>query len=635
MSQPVLTKKNLKKEKSAKLRMNMIDLSTHNTKWMLPFILGITFIAYIPSLGANFVNWDDGDYAYNNIFIRTFNLKDIFTTPVQGNYHPLTMLTLAINYQVSGLNPWSYHLLNIIFHLINSILVFNFILQLSKGNRLIAFTTSVLFAIHPMHVESVAWVAERKDVLYTLFFVAGLSSYVKFVDTRQRKHYFFALGLMILSLLSKPAAVVFPMVLFAIDFLRKREFTVGVMLEKIPFLLPAIAMGGLTYLTQKSVGAAKNLFPFGKQMLLGFYGIMAYFIKMIFPFNLSNFYPFPAITAEFTGEYYVAPVFSVLLAILFYYSYKRERVIAFGIAFYLINLILVLQFLGVGSAVIAERYTYVSYIGPFFIFGSILFYIAKSYKSYVNIVIGISIIFAGLTFKQAITWKDSRNMWTQAIKNTPSYTAFLNMAAIEREDKNLDLALEYYSEAIRLNGGLGDAAYTSRGNIYNGRKEYDLALYDFRKAVSIKPGDATAWHNIGVVYADKQIFDSSIYYYNIALEKDSGYGVAYNSRGVSYMKMDNYEKAIADFETYLKFKPNAPETYNIISTCYRFWLKQDKAIEFANKAIAIDPDPNFILNRAHAYGAMGNYELARKDVITAREKGLAIDPHLLFELKIE
>src|SRR6266478_1324159 len=195
-----------------------------SSPWIVPFILLLTFLAYIPALRAGFVNWDDGDYIVDNLIVKDFaNLKSILSTPVQGNYHPLTMLSMAINYQISGLNAWSYHLFNLVFNLINCFLVYRLVMLLSNRSIIIAFTTAILFGVHPMHVESVAWVSERKDVLYALFFLAGLISYTKYIDTSSGKHYVLTIVFLILSLLSKPAAVIFPLALFCIDLLRNRR----------------------------------------------------------------------------------------------------------------------------------------------------------------------------------------------------------------------------------------------------------------------------------------------------------------------------------------------------------------------------------------------------------------------------
>ena len=195
-----------------------------NRKLTVGVILGVTLLAFLPVLGADFVNWDDGDYSYENKFITNLFNPEIWTRTVQGNYHPLTMFSMAINYAISGTNAWSYHLFNLLFHLINCVLVFRLAHLLFNKNNFIALVTAILFAIHPVHVESVAWVSERKDVLYGMFFLLGLISYVKYVDDHSKKHYVLAMLFMLLSLLSKPAAVIFPVALFSIDFLRSRKF---------------------------------------------------------------------------------------------------------------------------------------------------------------------------------------------------------------------------------------------------------------------------------------------------------------------------------------------------------------------------------------------------------------------------
>src|SRR5215470_8359451 len=212
--------------------------------WEIFIIAFLAVVLYIPALKGGILNWDDPDYVNEEFFKQgLLNLRHLIVTPIQGNYHPLTMLSLLFNYLVSGVNGWSYHFLNVLLHLANSILVFRFVLLLTKGKRVIAFISAILFAIHPMHVESVAWISERKDVLYTLFFMLGLISYTKYVDTTNRKQYAGALVFFVLSLSSKPAAVIFPLVLFCIDFFTRRKFRRALIVEKIPFLVLSVAMG--------------------------------------------------------------------------------------------------------------------------------------------------------------------------------------------------------------------------------------------------------------------------------------------------------------------------------------------------------------------------------------------------------
>ena len=238
--------------------------------------------------------------------------------------------------------------------------------------------------------------------------------------------------------MSKPAAVIFPVSLFCIDILRRRQFSFRLIIEKIPFFIPAIIMGLLTINAQKTVGATgEEYFGLAKNILFGFYGIMMYFVKMIIPFKLSAFYPFPPLNEKLSAVYYVAPIFSLLLAAVTFFTWKKYRFIAFGIAFYIANLLLVLQVFSVGSAVIAERYTYIPYIGLFFIAGCLLDKFAKGNLTKAYAVLApVTIIFSVLSFLQARTWKSGETLWDNVIKHQPCSRAYSARATLFRRDAN-------------------------------------------------------------------------------------------------------------------------------------------------------------------------------------------------------
>ena len=607
------------------------------------FILLLTIIAYLPTLNAGFVNWDDPDYA-NNLTLKSM-LSDfslLFTKPIQGNYHPLTMLSLVINYAISGMDAWSYHLFNLMFHLANCFLVYRLAMLLSKKNMIIAFTTSILFAVHPMHVESVAWVAERKDVLYSLFFILGLISYVKYADTGSKKQYWLTLLFLLLSLLSKPAAVIFPIALFAVDLLRKRKFNARLIFEKAPFLIAALILGYITFLAQKETGATKGseVFSAGTRVLMGFYGIMMYFLKSIAPFNLSTLYPFPPLYQSLPTAYYVSPLFSVLLAVLFFYSLKRNRILAFGIFFYVVNLLLILQFLPVGSAIIAERYTYIPYIGIFFIAGWLIDRYAKgkTVKAY-YIIVPIALLLTVLTYRQSSVWHSGATLWDQAIKSQPGAIAYSNRAALYREEKNDTKAIEYYTKAIEINTA-DHEAYTSRGIIYFNQQKFDLAFADFNKSISIKPDYHAALDNLGALYGIRRQFDAAVQSFNKALAVKPDYLPSLKNRGLAYSEMNRNQEAIKDFERVLQLNreiglPEDPDILNIIGACNNSLGRYPEAISVINKAIILKPDPHFYLNRAYSNKGLGNMEAARNDALTAKQGGLPIDPVFAKSLGIE
>jgi Tfp pilus assembly protein PilF len=600
-------------------------------------ILLFTFIAYLPALKAGFVNWDDPDYVNKQIFSQGFsNLKSLITTPIQGNYHPLTMISLALNYSISGMNAWSYHLVNLLLHLINCILVFRFAFLLSNKNTLIAFVTAILFGIHPMHVESVAWVTERKDVLYSLFFLAGLISYTKYTDTGNRKQYIITLIFLILALLSKPAAVIFPLVLFCIDLLRKRTLALKLVVEKIPFFILPLILGFITYLAQKEKGAIDTYaFSISTRIFMGFYGIMMYFIKMIVPVNLSPFYPYAPINQPLPTEYYLSPLFFVALAIMCVYSWKKNRVIAFGILFYITNLLLVLQFLPVGSAIIADRYTYIPYIGFFFILGWLINRFARGNMNRAYyITIPVVILFSFLTYQQSAVWNNAASLWDHAIKINPNSRAYDNRAGLYNEEKNYSKALEYYNEALKLNT-IDKEAYTNRGNIYFNSKKLDLAYQDYKKALSIDPGYYSALDNLGALFAMRGQYDSALANLNRALSIKPDYFSAYRNRALTFMELKRYNESINDFESFLKYQPEDPDIYNAIGVCYRMGEKYGESLKVINKALAIKQDPHFFLNRSYCYVGLKNNEQAKKDALIAKQGGIELDPTYAKELGIQ
>ncbi len=598
--------------------------------WMIGAVLLLTFIAYIPSLSADFVTWDDGDYVVNNFMIRNFvNISKFFTTPIQGNYHPLTMMSLAFNYALSGANASSYHLINILFHLLNTFLVLRFILLLSKGNHVAAIAVALLFGVHPMHVESVAWVAERKDVLYSFFFLLGMIFYLRFIVDAKPLNYVLVLFFFILSLASKPAAIIFPAALFALDFYRQRKISAKLILEKIPFLLFSLIFAYLALHGQTNVGAVDkaNAFPLGSRILFAAYGYMMYFFKMVLPINLAAFYPFPPINVGLPMIYFLSPLFFVATAILCFVTWKKEREITFGFGFYLINLLLVLQFFIVGSAVIADRYTYMPYLGLFFIVG---IYLSRKklfnihFNPYIVIMI-LGFVLTFLSYNQAATWKNSKTLWDQAVKAYPSATAYINDAIQLRKEGKRDSALAYYNIALKMNKQAHDG-FCNRGNIYFDMGNDSLALQDYNQCLSINPNYVGALDNRGALYAREGRNELALTDLNRALALDTGYKMSYKNRGVALMNSGHHEEAIKDFIKFLTYEPKNAEIFNSLGVCYQYLKKYEFTLEPITKAIELTQQGVYYLNRSYSYNALGKLDAARKDAQTARSKGYPIPP---------
>src|SRR6187549_2618519 len=252
-----------------------IPKSGKSNQWIyysLGVILLLSFVIYLPVFNNKFLAWDDNLYIKDNPLIYSINLKDIFSQYVMGNYHPLTILTFAIEYQFFGLNETGYHVINLLLHLLNVVLVF-YVINLLVNNPTVALVAALLFGIHPLHVESVAWAAELKDLLYTFFFLASYIFYLKYLTSPQKKLYVLSLLLFFLSLLSKAMAASLPAVLILTDYFKGRKINTKTLLEKLPFILLSIGFGIVAVWAQKSSGATEVInFDLLQRIVFACYG---------------------------------------------------------------------------------------------------------------------------------------------------------------------------------------------------------------------------------------------------------------------------------------------------------------------------------------------------------------------------
>lgn len=613
-------------------------------------ILVLTFVAYVPSLGNDFTTWDDNVYVTENPLVQHPDLRAILTTPVAGNYHPLTMASLALNYRISGLNPSSYHWLNLLLHIANTALVFFFIWKLSQGRFWTTVVVSLLFGIHPMHVESVAWIAERKDVLYAFFYLLGLIAYLEFLERRQLPWLGAAWLAFVLSVASKPSAIVFPIALLAIDYLRRRPIGTAVLLEKAPFFLVSIAGGILTLKAQQSLGAmAYQWGPF-KKLQLAAHGIVMYVVKLFAPVQLSAIYPYPSAASRWLAPKYAWSLAAVAVLVpLAVYLFRRVRVALFGIAFFLIHVVLVLQFLTVGGAVFADRYTYLPYIGLTLMLAWWLdersagaaarLPLRPVLAAVVLLLVPVSVYG---TWERCRVWKDTSTLWDDTIRKYPngSADAYINRAAYRyRYEKRLVDAVSDYDHALAMNPGL-PRIWVTKGNILAelGRNDSALACYD--RALAIQPGFAEALNNRGGVEFRTGNLARSLADLTKAIELDPGYRDAYANRAAAYATAGEYEKAMADSRRALDLDPKRPENHALFDAIGVYLQKLNRpreALAAHDEAIRTVPadDPRragYFLNRSFAWRSVGDLERARSDVREAVRLGARVDPGYLKQL---
>ncbi|GJM31134.1 MAG: O-GlcNAc transferase [Saprospiraceae bacterium] len=562
------------------------------------YLLGLvvlTFIAFFPSLQNGFTNWDDPVYVTENSFIFNANWGALISEPFSLNYHPLTMLSLGINYQISGLEPFGYHLTNLLLHLINTVLVFLFIQRLApKSSIFVPFFTALVFGIHPMHVESVAWISERKDVLYVLFFLAGLITYLRYRQNQENKWLIITLVLFLLSLLSKAMAVVFPVILVLIDWYQGRKNDQKAWLEKVPFFALSLFFGGLAYKIQ-SGGAITGFatISFFERIIFAAYGFCMYLVKALVPVQLSAYYPYPDLqAASLPAFYYLCPLLGGALLVGALWLSKKNRVPLFGLGFYLITVALVLQFISVGKAIMADRYTYLPYIGVFFLIFHFAFALternANWKKPITGGVIAFSLLLMVLTFQRNKVWQDSETLWTDVIQKFPERAdeGYVNRGSFRGKSGRIDDAIVDLQKAIAVNPTMAKA-HESMGNAYGSKGQMEQSLQAFSKAIELEPDNANYYLNRAISYAMMQKFDQSLQDFEQAIQlQPSGSQLAaiYANRGILYLNQNNIKGAETDCNKALQLSSNQPTANFCMAKVFAAQNQKAQALQYAQKA---------------------------------------------------
>lgn len=610
-----------------------------------------TFLVYLPSLTNGFVNWDDRKYIYENINILSFDfnlIKWCFTTFYFANWHPITWISWALDYAVWGLNPFGYHLTNIILHSINTLLVFILSIKLIQFNTydndrngnmalLASSVTALLFGIHPMHVESVAWISERKDVLCSFFFFLAIILYIQYKNCKKNRvlYYFACLIVFTMALMSKPMAVSLPLVLMILDFYPLNRLNTGVILkrslfEKLPFLILCSLSAILTILSAKSnVESKQATFQLIERLFISGRAYIFYLYKMIMPINLAPLYPYPEKVNLFTFEYAGSIILLLLITFFSFKLLKRSKVLVAAWFYFIVLLIPVIGIVQIGWQFAADRYTYLPGLGPFILSGLMVASIYKRASKYRIALITCLLLLAGSMITQTMTqikiWKDSVTLWSHEIKIYPKnvYKAHNNRGAGYLSLRNYTDAIKDFTQAIEINP-LSANAYASRGQAYNGLGKHEMAINDINKAINLNPEDPNCYNNRGDVYSNIGNFSQAINDYNKAIGIDPKNEVAYNNRGIIYSKQGNYYDAIKDFNIAIKINPMHTQIYYNRGIAYANIGNYSQAISDYNKAIGNNSlHDEAYASRGAVYSKLGNLSQAISDF----NKSIEINPN--------
>lgn len=568
-------------------------------------LFAIVATAYYPAIQNGFVNYDDNDYVTENKFVQNGLSSDgiawAFRSTAASNWHPLTWISHMTDCQLFGLNPVGHHLTSVIFHATNTVLLF-LLLRGMTASAWASFVVALLFGIHPLRVESVAWVAERKDVLSTFFWLLTISAYVKY--TRTTKHqtpkakvwYACTLTFLALGLLSKPMLVTTPFLLLLLDcwplnrWLPKK--TSALVLEKIPMLALAIATSVITYSVQQSAGAVSQTLPLMARIQNAIVSYCRYLGKTFWPDDLCVCYPHP----DFWPLYAVILCALTLITVTaFVTTQLRQRPYLFvGWFWYLGTLVPVIGIVQVGQQAMADRYTYFPTIGILLIvvFGIREFAMKQSLKCYpalFTISTAIVLVFVILTHQQISHWKNSECLFRRGIDVTKNNSlAHGGLARALVDLGKIDQAIMHYREALRLRP-YDTIALNGLGNLLAQKGLFDEALGHFQAALKLKPYDPTALNNVGISLARKGQIDEAIGYLEQATQLKPDYVEAHNNLGGVLGAKGRFDEAINHFELSLKFNPNNAEGHNNLGLALIQKRRLSEAILHFQEAVRLKP----------------------------------------------
>ena len=556
-------------------------------------VFASTFASFLPSLKNAFVGWDDSGMFLENIEYRGLswpNIKWMFTTFHYAHYHPITWLTLGLDYKIWGMNPKGYHLTSLIIHSLNGIALFvllRMLLQISTRTTIASTALDVsaaigalVWAIHPLRVESVAWATERRDVLSGLFYLLTIIAYLKAQTTQLKARWTTcSIAFFILSFLSKAWGITLPVILLILDFYPLRRFGATaeptaketkanvskLLLEKLPFAAIAFGLAIVAYIGQKKWGIESETLTLAKKLAVSSYALCFYVWKTIVPLNLSPLYLLPPdlnpLALKYVGCALLVGVTTIVLAL-----FRRRS--PWAVAAWFCYVVIVSPVMGLthkGDQIAADRYTYLSLLPAAALVAAAVFRASRQPNRtpayavsgvLVVILIGLSL----LTFKQTQIWRDDFSLWQQAIKVEPDNAiAYNGRGRISMERNELQPALDDFNAAIRLNPKIVSAR-NNRGMVRYQQNDLDGALADFEAALKLNP-QHEIYNNCGAIYEVRGNLKEAMRNYSLALQMMPSYAIGHFNRARVLKQQGDLDGALKDFSDAVKYDPGYAEAF--------------------------------------------------------------------------
>jgi len=594
----------------------------------------------------DFVNYDDNLYVYQNPHVLNGLTTDgaiwAFATPHVGNWLPLTWISFMFDCQLFGPNPGWMHIINLLLHLANTLLLFAILKKITAAVWPSAFVAAA-FALHPMHVESVAWIAERKDVLSTLFLLLTLTAYLSYVRHKSLFSYILAVMLFGLGILAKPMLVTLPFILLLLDYWplnrfvsstvktsgrqfrksapapNKRSIINRLIIEKIPFFVLSAVSSVITFFVQQSSGAVAdiNIFPLQSRVANAFLSYAKYIGKMFWPQDLAIFYPYDARTIQ-SWQIVLCALLLIVVSVLTIRFGRKQKYLFVGWLWFVVTLIPVIGLIQSGSQAWADRYTYISYIGLFIMIAWGVPELLSKWP-YRKIAIGISMVVVltalGISAgRQAIYWNNSSTLFLHALKVTSgNYVAHDCLGDDLREHGKTALAIEQFTKSLQIKPSYADAVNGIGMALYD---EGDLkqAIEYFQKALQLKPDSPSAHNNLGFALQKQGKLNEAATHFTQAVQIDPDFVLARNNLANALVLQDRLDEALDQFHAILRLEPDSAYAHDGLGIVLQKQGKLTEAIVHFTKAVQIMP------NSSQAHLDLGSTLLEKGSVSQAIEQ---------------
>ena len=606
---------------------------THRSHLLAAGLLAALCIAaYGRTLGGEFVRWDDGLLIYENPIARGFSLQNIkgaFTTYDPELYIPLTLMSYQLDFMIGGSNPAVYHLHNILLHTFASIAIYASFFLLTK-KRHIALLTAVLFAIHPLNTEAVAWLSGRKDVLSTFWFFVALACALHSEQMDDKKWYWLSVAAIALGMLAKATVIVFPAVLLLIDWYQgKPLITKKQIIRYVPYaLLSALFLAIAIYGKSRVLGSSNMV----EKILMAPRSLAFYLEKIVWPQGLSVLYPWTGDVTLTRLEIFLSiTVLTILLATaLALWALKKWRLPLFAFALYVVGVSPTLINFAKGDFTYfaSDRYAYIGAVGVFFAVAAALDWLLTK-KTYHVITAILVFVLLPLSFIQAGTWKDSTALFSNVITHYPTaVVAYNNLGNYERERGNREGAKEYYETAVKLlndaeiRATQSDRAHAQVLSNYAAviRDEGDIeqARQLLTEALGIAEDVFGVHMQLGILLSSQSDYETAEWHYRRAMELEPGRATPHVNLGALFMAQGKTEDAIASYEYALAMNPYYPQTWYNLGVAERKRNRPRQALTAYERAVALAP--NFVSARIN----LGILYYERKEVEAAVEQFEAV-----------